>query len=135
MTSIFETRTLSYQLRSRGIYTEEHTLINSPEILSEPPQTQDDCPNTIQETPNSQFRLFLSVTPGIPHKDSLKSVNRSPTPPLFSPTPASSYDSPQNQPLPLPLSPTTSQTSAYNNSPEFFSPTLSIMPCMPIQVV
>ena len=39
MTSTFETRTrsLRYQLRSRGIYTEEHTAISSPEILSEPP--------------------------------------------------------------------------------------------------
>ena len=91
----------------------------------------------IQETPNSQFRLFRLVTPCMPRKDSLKSVNRSPSPPLFSPTPASSpahvptYDSPQNQPLPLPISPTTSQTSACNNSPELFSPTLSITPCMP----
>ena len=73
----------------------------------------------------------------MPRKDSLKSVNRSPSPPLFSPTPASSpahvptYDSPQNQLLPLPISPTTSQTSACNNSPELFSPTLSITPCMP----
>ena len=139
MTSTFETRTrsLRYQLRSRGIYTEERTAISSPEILSEPPQTQDDSPNTIQETPNSQFRLFLSVTPCMPRKDSLKSVNRSPSPTLFSPTPASSpahvptYDSPQNQLLPLPISPTTSQTSACNNSPELFSPTLSITPCMP----
>ena len=141
MTSTFETRTrslsLRYQLRSRGIYTEERTAISSPEVLSEPPKTQDDNPNTIQETPNSQFRLFLSVTPCMPRKDSLKLVNRSPSPPLFSPTPASSpahvptYDSPQNQLLPLPISPTTSQTSACNNSPELFSPTLSITPCMP----
>ena len=94
-------------------------------------QTQNDSLDTIPETPNSQFRLFLSVTPCMPRKDSLKSVNHSPSPPLFSPTPTSSlahaptYDSPQNQPLALPLSPTTSQTSTHNNSPELFSP------CMP----
>ena len=86
MTSIFETRTLRYQLRSRGIYT-EHTPINSPETLSKHPQTQDDSPNTMQETPNNQFRLFLSVTPCMPRKDSFKSVNRSPSPSLFSPNP------------------------------------------------
>ena len=73
----------------------------------------------------------------MPRKDSLKSVNCSSSPPLFSPTPASSpaqvptYDSLQNQPLPLPISRTTSQTSACNNNPELFSPTLSITPCMP----
>ena len=71
-------------------------------------QTQDDSPNTIQETPNSQFRMFLLVW--MPGMDSLNSVNRSPSPPLFSPKPASSlahvptYDSPQSQPFPLPLS-------------------------------
>ena len=47
----------------------------------------------------------------------------------FVPTPPVPHLS--NQPLPHPISPTTSQTSACNNSPELFSPTLSIMPCMP----
>ena len=55
------THTLRYALRSREIYTEEP--IASPEILSEPPQTEDDSVNSIQETPNTQFRLVLSVTP------------------------------------------------------------------------
>ena len=60
MTSVSETtRTLRYELRSREIYIEEP--INSPEILPEHPQTQDESINTIQETPNSQFSLVLSL--------------------------------------------------------------------------
>ena len=58
------TRTLRYELRSREIYIKEP--ITSPEILSEHPQTQDESITTIQETPNSQFRLVLSVTPCMP---------------------------------------------------------------------
>ena len=73
--------------------------------------------NTIQETPNSQFRLLLSVTPCMSRIDSEKSVNCSP--------------SPQNQSPSPPLSPTTSLTSTYNNCPELFSPTLLVTPCMP----
>ena len=119
MTSIFETHTLpeipttiqgDLHRRTHAYQLPRDTVGTPPP----PPQTQDDSPNTIQETPNSQFRLFISVMPCMPHKDNLKSVNRSPSPPLFSPTPASSlahaptYNSPQNQPLPLPLSPTMS---------------------------
>ena len=81
------------------------------------PQTQDESVNTIQETPNSQFRLLLSVTPCMSRIDSEKSVNCSP--------------SPQNQSPSPPLSPTTSLTSTYNNCPELFSPTLLATPCMP----
>ena len=132
MMSRFEThtRTLRYGLRSREIYIEERTPITSPEILTEPQETQDESVNTIQETPNSQFRLFLSVTPCMPRIDSEKSATCIPSPPLFSPP---TGDSPQNQspPPPPPLSPTTSLASTYNNSPELFSPTLSITPCMP----
>ena len=135
MMSTFETstRTLRYKLRSRGIYTEERTLITSPETLSEPPpppKTQDESMNTVQETPNSQFRLLLSVTPCMPCIDSKKSVNCSPSPPLVS-TPIHIHDSLQNQSPSPPLSPTTSLTSTYNNSPELFSPTLLVTPCMP----
>ena len=135
------TRTLRYALRSREIYTEEP--IASPEILSESPQTQDDSINSIQETPNSQFRLVLSVTPCMPRISSIESVNHSPSPLLFSPTPTSSPvhapipHSPQNQPPPPPLSPTNSPTSFHNTSPqheesqsesiELFSPTPSII--------
>ena len=64
------TRTLRYELRSREIYIEEP--ITSPEILSEKPQTQDESITTIQETPNSQFRLVLSVTPCMPRISSLE---------------------------------------------------------------
>jgi len=137
MMSTFETstRTLRYKLRSRGIYTEERTLITSPETLSEPPpKTQDESMNTVQETPNSQFRLLLSVTPCMPCIDSKKSVNCSPSPPLVS-TPIHIHDSLQNQSPSPPLSPTTSLTSTYNNSPELFSPTLLSRLVCPAQVV
>ena len=60
------TRTLRYKLWSREIYIEECTPITSSEVLSEPPQMQDDSTNTIQQTPKSQFRLILSVTPWMP---------------------------------------------------------------------
>ena len=46
---------------------------------------------------------------------------------FFTPT----GDSPQNQSPPPPLTRTTSLASTYNNSPELFSPTLSVTPCMP----
>ena len=135
------TTRLRYALRSREIYTEEP--ITSPEILSEPPQTQDDSISSIQETPNSQFRLVLSVTPCMPCISSIESVNHSPSPLLFSPTPtaspvhASTPDSTQDQPPPPPLSPTNSLTSSHSTSPqheeslsgsiELFSPTPSII--------
>jgi len=54
------------QISEREIYIEERTPITSPEMLSEPHETQDESVNTIQEMPNSQFRLFLSVTPCMP---------------------------------------------------------------------
>ena len=124
---VFETHThtLRYGLRSREIYIEERTLITSPEILPEPQEMHDESVNTIQETPNSQFRLFLSVTPCMPCIDSKKSANCTPSPPLFSPP---TGDSPQNQSPPPPPPPL---ASTYNNSPELFSPTLSVTPCMP----
>ena len=80
MMSTFETltRTLRYGLRSREIYMEERTPITSLETLSEPHETQDESVNTIHETPNSQFRLFLLVTPCMPSIDSEKSANCSP---------------------------------------------------------
>ena len=53
----------------------------------------DDSPDTIQETPNSQFRLLLSVTPCMLHKDG---VNCS-APHYLAPHP------PQAQPIPLPV--------------------------------
>ena len=99
MTSTFETTcTLRYELRSREIYID--ASLTSPEILSEPPQTQDDSVNTIQETPNSQFRLFLSVTPCMPRTNSLECINRrhSPSPPLFSPTPSPAHVPTHNSP-------------------------------------
>ena len=135
------TTRLRCALRSREIYTEEP--ITSPEILSEPPQTQDDSISSIQETPNSQFRLVLSVTPCMPCISSIESVNHSPSPLLFSPTPTASPvhaptpDSTQDQPPPPPLSPTNSLTSSHSTSPqheeslsgsiELFSPTPSII--------
>ena len=82
MTSTFETtHTLRYELQSREIYIEERTPITSPGILSEPPQTQDNSVNTVQETPNSGFRLFLS--PCMPRTNSLEYINHrhSPSPP------------------------------------------------------
>ena len=82
---IFEIRTLRYQLRSREIYADERTPINSPEILTEPPQMQDDSPNTIQEMPNRQFRLFLSVMPCMPCKDSLNLLTVAPPLPYLAP--------------------------------------------------
>ena len=78
------TRTLRYALRSREIYAEGP--ITSPEILSEPPQTQDDS----IKTPNNQFRLVLSVTPCMSRISSIESINCSPSPLLFSPTPTTS---------------------------------------------
>ena len=104
LTTRFEThtRTLRYGLRSREIYIEERTPITCPEILTEPQETQDESVNTIQETPNSQFRLFLSVTPCMPRIDSKKSATCIPSPPLFSPP---TGDSPQNQSPPLHLAP------------------------------
>ena len=83
MMSTFETntRTLRYELRSREIYIEEWTSITSPETLLEPPKTQDESENTIQETPNTQFRMLVSVMPCMPHIDSEKSVNFNPSPP------------------------------------------------------
>ena len=89
MTSTLETctRTLRYELRSRDIYIEERTPITSPETLSEPHETRGESVNTIQETQNSQFRLFLLVTPCMPHIDSNKSVNCSPSPHYSAPLP------------------------------------------------
>ena len=89
MTSVSETTgtrtcTLRYELRSREIYIEEP--ITSPELLSEHPQTQEESIRSIQETPNSQFRLVLSVTPCVPRISSLESVNDNTSPLLFSPT-------------------------------------------------
>ena len=108
---------------------EERTPITSLETLSEPDKTQDESVNTVQETPNSQFRLLLSVTHCMPHLDSEKYVNCSPSPPLFS------GESPQNQsPLP-PLSPTTSLTTTYNNSLKLFSPPFWSRLACPVQVV
>ena len=76
MTSVSETTcTLRYELQSREIYIEEP--ITSPAILLEHPQTQDEIINSIQETPNSQFRLVLSVTPCMPHTSRLEFVNDS----------------------------------------------------------
>ena len=108
MTSVSETtHTLRYELRSRKIYIEEP--ITSPEILSEHPQTQDESINTIQETPNSQFRLVLSVTPCMLHTSSLESVNNSTSPLLFSSTSSLTFvptpDSPKDQLPPLTLAP------------------------------
>ena len=60
-------------------------VLVSVETLSEPQETQDESVNTIQETPNSQFRLFLSVMPCMPRIDGEKSAICSPSPPLFSP--------------------------------------------------
>ena len=111
MTSSSETRTrtLRYILRSRGIYIKEPIhAIASPEILSEPPPTQDDSINTVQETPNSWFRLILSVMPCMPHTSSLEYINHSSFPLLFSPTPTPNpahvptSNSPQDQPPPPP---------------------------------
>ena len=99
MMSVYETtRTLRYELQSREIYIEE--LITSPKILSEHPQMQDESTNTIQETPNSQFRLVLAVTPCMPHKSRLESVNNSTSPLQFSsissPTYVPTPDSPKD---------------------------------------
>ena len=118
------------------IYIEEP--ITSPEILSEQPQTQDESITTIQETPNSQFRLVLSVTPCMPRISSLESVNDSTSPLLFSSTSSLTFaptpDSPKDQLPPSPTSSTNSLTS-FNTcintssqhdkaqSPELFSPT------------
>ena len=135
MTSVSETtRTLRYELRSREIYIEEP--ITSPELLSEHPQTQEESIRSIQETPNSQFRLVLSVTPCVPRISSLESVNDNTSPLLFSSTSSLIFvptpDSPKDQPPPSPTSSTSSltsfhscNTSSQHNtlSPELFSPT------------
>ena len=130
MTSRFEThtRTLRYGLRSREIYIEERTPITSPEILTEPQETQDESVNTIQETPNSQFRLFLSVTPCMP-RIVKNLLSASPPPHYLAPLPV--IPPRTSHPPPPPLSPTTSLASTYNNSPELFSPTVLVTPCMP----
>ena len=89
---------------------------------------------TIQETPNSQFRLFLSVTPCMPRIDSEKSAICIPSPPNYlAPLPVipPRTSHPPPPPPPPPLNPTTSLASTYNNSPELFSPTLSVTPCVP----
>ena len=74
---------------------------------------QDESTNTIQETPNSQFRLVLSVTPCMPRTSSLESVNKSTSPILFSstlsPTHVPTPDSPKDQLPPSPSSSTNSQ--------------------------
>ena len=136
MTSVFKTtRTLRYELQSREIYIEEP--ITSPETLSAHPRTQDESINIIQETPNSQFRLVLSVTPCMPHISSLESVNNSTSPLLFSSTLSLTFaptpDSPKDQLLLSPTSSTDSLTSFHTcstssqhnkaQSPELFSPT------------
>ena len=136
MTSVSETtRTLRYELRSREIYIEEP--ITSLETLSEHPQTQDESITTIQETPNSQFRLVLSVTPCMHRISSLESVNYNTSPLLFSPTSSLAFvptpDSPKDQPPPSPTSSTSSLTSFHTCntssqhdktlSPELFSTT------------
>ena len=84
MTVSETTRTLRYKLRSREIYIEEP--ITSLELLSEHPQTQEESISSIQEMPNSQFRLVLSVTPCVPRISSLESVNDNTSPLLFSST-------------------------------------------------
>ena len=90
MTLTFETRTLRYELRSREIYRNEPP-ITSPETLSEPHETQDESVNTVQEMPNSQFRLFLSVTPCMPRIDSEKwLLTVAPHPHYLAPLPVTS---------------------------------------------
>ena len=135
MTSVSETtRTLRYELRSREIFIEEP--ITSPELLSELPQTQEESIRSIQVTPNSQFRLVLSVTPCVPRISSLESVNDNTSPLLFSSTSSLTFiptpDSPKDQPPPSPTSSTSSLTSFHSCStssqhntlsPELFSPT------------
>ena len=104
--------------------------------LSEHPQTQEESIRSIQETPNSQFRLVLSVTPCVPRISSLESVNDNTSPLLFSSTSSLTFvptpDSPKDQPPPSPTSSTSSltsfhscNTSSQHNtlSPELFSPT------------
>ena len=110
MTSFPETtRTLRYELWSREIYIEEP--ITSPETLLEHPQTQNESINTIQEIPNSQFRLVLSVTLCMPRTSSLESISQSPSHLLFSPTPSQRMSLPLTPPrtsyLPLHLAPIT----------------------------
>ena len=133
-----QTRTLRYILRSWETYSKE--LITSPEILSEPPPTQDNSTNTVQETTNSQFRLFLSVTSCMPHTSSLEIyINRTPPPYCLAPHPPQAQphvptpNSPQDQQSSPQLSPTNSLTSLRSTrsqdeeslpgSPELFSPT------------
>ena len=122
MTSVSETtRTLRYELRSREIYIEEP--ITFPEILSEHPQMQEESISSIQETPNSQFRLVLSVTPCVPRISSLESVNDSTSPLLFSSTSSLTFvptpDSPKDQPPPSPTSSTSSLTSFHTCNTSF----------------
>ena len=98
---------------------------------------QDESISSIQETPNSQFRLVLSVMPCVPRISSLESVNDNTSPLLFSSTSSLTFvptpDSPKDQPPPSPTSSTSSltsfhtcNTSSQHNkalSPELFSPT------------
>ena len=98
---------------------------------------QEESISSIQETPNSQFRLVLSVSPCVPRISSLESVNDNTSPLLFSPTSSLTFvptpDSPNDQPPPSPTSSTSSptsfhtcNTSSQHNkalSPELFSPT------------
>ena len=133
MSSISETtRTLRYELWSREIYIEEP--ITCPEILLKNTQTQEENISSIQETPNSQFRLVLSVTPCVPRISTLESVNDNTSPLLFSPTSSLTFvPPPKDQPPPSPTSSTSSltsfhtcNTSSQHNkalSPELFSPT------------
>ena len=104
MTSTFETRTQRYGLRSRNICIKEQTPITSPETLSRAHETQDESINTMQETSNRQFRLFLSVSPCMPHIDSEKSANCTPSPPpqYLAPLPVTP---PRTSHLPLHLAP------------------------------
>ena len=135
MKSVCETtRTLRYKLWSRKIYIEEP--INSLEKLPEHPQTQDESINTIQEMPNSQFRLVLSVMPCMSRISSLESVTKSTSPLLFSSTSSPTFvptpDSPKDQLHPSPTSSTNSLTSFHtcntssqhdkSLSPELFTP-------------
>ena len=73
------TFTLRYILRSCESYSEE--------LVTEPPLTQDGSINTVQETLNSQFRLFFSVTPCMPCTSRLESFNHSPSPYCLAPHP------------------------------------------------
>ena len=103
-------------------------------MLSEHPQMQDESINTIQETPNSQFRLVLSVMPCMPRISSLESVNDNTSPQLFSPTSSLTFvPTPEDQPPPSPTSSTTSLTSFHtcdtsSQHDKALSPELFIQP-------